>query len=232
MQLGYWLEAEKHLTEGLATDKDPWIWKNRATIEASLAHARAAIGEIMVTGPPPGAVVLVNGKVAGTLPLTAPIRAAEGPAHVEVLVAGHQPVLRSFSIVGGRREEIAILMDGPKGAFRSAGEGGHAATTPDQRQRTSQGWRWTGVALGGAGIVGLVAGLLYVRAAQGCGEVPLGAVCNRRKNTVPGWALAGAGAATTVLGGVLFFRNREVQLGLAVRPEPRASAILTAGGSL
>jgi tetratricopeptide (TPR) repeat protein len=110
MQLGYTLEAEKHLTESLSSPRDPWIASNRADLEASLARLKAAIGEILVRGSPPGATVFVNGKPAGTLPLTV-ARSGEGPAKVEVRSPGHASAFRSLIIVGGRREDITVTLE-------------------------------------------------------------------------------------------------------------------------
>ena len=110
IQLGYWVDAEKHLTESLASPRDPWIASNRADLEASLAKAKAAIGEILVTGSPAGATVLVNRKPSGTLPL-AIVRWGEGPANLEIRAPGYVPAVRSLIVVGGRREELPVTLE-------------------------------------------------------------------------------------------------------------------------
>jgi tetratricopeptide (TPR) repeat protein len=110
IQLGYWLLAERHLTESLSAPRDPWVASNRADLEASLAKVKAAIGEIVVTGSPAGATVLVNGKASGALPI-AMVRSGEGPANVEVRAPGHASVFRSLTVVGGRREELSIALE-------------------------------------------------------------------------------------------------------------------------
>jgi hypothetical protein len=128
MQLGYWLLAEKHLTESLASARDPWIAGNRADLEASLARVKAAIGELLVTGSPPGATVLVNGKSAGSLP-AAVARVGEGPANIEARAPGHSPAFRSVIVVGGRREELALVLDRVSSAAGSVQPPGSGAAT-------------------------------------------------------------------------------------------------------
>jgi hypothetical protein len=64
-----------------------------------------------VTGTPAGASVVVNGWVAGKLPLSAPIRVGEGPLNLELRAAGFEPARRSLAVVGGQRQEIAVVMD-------------------------------------------------------------------------------------------------------------------------
>ncbi len=110
IQLGYWLEAERHLTEALASPRDPWTSGNRGDLEASLARVKAAIGEVFVTGTPAGATVLVNGKPSGSLPV-ALVRAGEGPVNVEVRAPGHAPIYRSLIVLGGRREAVPVALE-------------------------------------------------------------------------------------------------------------------------
>ena len=116
MQLGYWLQAEAHLMEALVAVRDPWIASNRADLEKSLAEARAAIGEILVKGAPPGAEVLVSGKPVGRLPLSAPIRAGHGLVNVEVRAPGYASAFRSLTVSGGKREELDVTLEAAPGA--------------------------------------------------------------------------------------------------------------------
>jgi tetratricopeptide (TPR) repeat protein len=108
--LGYSLLAEKHLSEALAATRDAWITSNRADLEATLTRTRASIGEVLVTGTPPGASVVANGWEAGRLPLSTPIRAGEGPLNLEVRAPGYTPFHRSVLVAAGRREEVAVAL--------------------------------------------------------------------------------------------------------------------------
>ena len=171
MQLGYWLLAERHLAQALSFPRDPWISGNRADLEASLARARAAIGEIVVRGTPAGAKVLVNGKDAGTLPLQAPVRAGEGPVTVEVQAPRHESSSRSLTLLGGRREEVILdlrplgsaaaqpaLTPAPDTGRVASGMAGDLETesTPESRgwlQRMANPGKWA-VAVASAGVFG------------------------------------------------------------------------------
>jgi tetratricopeptide (TPR) repeat protein len=109
-ELGYWLAAEKHLSESLRSPDDRWVAQNRAALQAGLTKVNSAIGEIVVSGSPPGAEVVVNGKPAGTLPLSMPVRAGEGPVNVELRAPGYGPVHRTIVVLGGRREQVMLTM--------------------------------------------------------------------------------------------------------------------------
>jgi tetratricopeptide (TPR) repeat protein len=111
IMLGYSLLAEKHLSEALAATRDAWIATNRAELEDSLARVRASIGEVMVTGTPTGASVVVNGSVGGTLPLSSPIRAGEGPLNLEVRAPGYASFRRSLTVAASQRAEVAVTLE-------------------------------------------------------------------------------------------------------------------------
>ncbi len=108
MQLGYWLDSERHLSEGLASARDPWITEHRDDLESSLARVKAAIGDLVLLQAPPGSLVLVNGRPAGTIPLAAPIRVGEGPVNLEVRPPGQASRFRSLIMLGGQRQEVAF----------------------------------------------------------------------------------------------------------------------------
>jgi PEGA domain len=108
MALGYQLDAERHLTEGLSAPRDFWIQKHRDILEQSLKSVLAAIGEIAIEGSPKGAEVSVNGKLVGQLPLSASIRLAEGPAAVEVRARGYVAQTASIKVTGTKREQVTM----------------------------------------------------------------------------------------------------------------------------
>jgi hypothetical protein len=106
--MGYWLAAERHLDEALASPRHPWVFKSRPQLEQTLKEVRASIGEIEVVGTPSGGEVLVNGKSEGTLPLSAPIRASEGMAQVVVRAPGFEDKQASLRVTGGKREHLQV----------------------------------------------------------------------------------------------------------------------------
>jgi hypothetical protein len=116
MALGYCVEGERLLDEALAVPDHPWIARNRATLEQTRDNARKNIGEVVVTGSPDGAEVIVNGRPAGALPLTAPLRLDRGPVEILLRARGYQPATRTLAIKGGARETLALaLIPAPPG---------------------------------------------------------------------------------------------------------------------
>jgi tetratricopeptide (TPR) repeat protein len=78
MAVGYWLDAEQHMTEALETLDHPWVAKNRGLLEQALTTVRSNIGEIAIDGPQVGATLSVNNHPAGTFPLSGPVRVGKG----------------------------------------------------------------------------------------------------------------------------------------------------------
>jgi hypothetical protein len=96
--LGDWLSAQTHLEEALARAEDPWIQKNRATLEQALRSVGAHIGRVDVWGTPAGAEVLLDGATVGTLPLAHPIRVTESQVTLQVRATGHVEITRVLHI--------------------------------------------------------------------------------------------------------------------------------------
>src|SRR6187455_1049710 len=86
---GYPVEAAAHLTTALESPNDPSIIKYRKILTDALAMARAQIGELALQGSPAGAEVVVDGHVAGTLPLASPIKLAARNAEIVVRAPGY-----------------------------------------------------------------------------------------------------------------------------------------------
>ena len=105
MALGYFVDAEKYLSEAVASPDHPWVAKNLATLKAQLATAKSQIGELYIVGEPAGAEVLVNGKAVGKLPLSTPIRLDKGRADVQVRAPGYVASTDTVTMVGGKRED-------------------------------------------------------------------------------------------------------------------------------
>jgi hypothetical protein len=128
--LGRWPEAEDHVTQALASAQDAWIAKNRATLEKSLADIGEHLGSLDVLGDPPGAEVLVQGRVAGKLPLTRPLRVTAGSVALEVRAADYLPVTRTVTVAAGQltRESVALPPTPRPGGAGAQGQ-------PDQTPR-------------------------------------------------------------------------------------------------
>jgi len=92
--LGRWVASERDLSLALASPDDPWIEKNRATLEEALTAVRGHLARIVVLGSPAGAEVSINGERVGRLPLPSPISVVAGRVLVIVEAEGHVPVSR------------------------------------------------------------------------------------------------------------------------------------------
>jgi hypothetical protein len=109
--LGRWPEAEADLTRALSVSQDPWVVKNRTTLEKSLADMGEHLGSLDVLGEPAGAEVVVQGRVAGKLPLAQPVRVTAGSVVFEVRGPDYLPVTRTVTVAAGQltRESVTLL---------------------------------------------------------------------------------------------------------------------------
>ena len=165
--LGYWLQAETHLTEALASPRDPWIYKNRAELERALNGARGSIGELDIQGKPAGAEVLVNGQVVGVLPLSKPTRVGDGPVRVEVRATKFKSSVQSLTMARGKPQRLEFQLE-PLPPFAPKAEETDRADTLGSVQKPPKGFReyvrplgWTTAAAGTAAIGLGVAGSLW-----------------------------------------------------------------------
>ena len=71
-----WVDAENHLSQALESTM-PWVEKNRATLEQTLQTVRTHTTEISIYGTT-GAVVTLEDKVVGRIPLPSVPRVNEG----------------------------------------------------------------------------------------------------------------------------------------------------------
>ncbi len=109
--LGHWGLAEQHLAVVLATSGDPWVEVHREVLARAAAAIAQHLGSLDVSGGPAGAEVVLDGAVAGALPLAHPLRVETGPRLLEVRLPGYYPVLRTLVIAAGAtsREAVALV---------------------------------------------------------------------------------------------------------------------------
>jgi hypothetical protein len=108
--LGQWVKAERDLKLALQAKNDPWIVKNRATIDEAMSAIASHLGSLEVWGTPAGAEVLVDGEVVGALPSSGAIRLRRGEVSITVRHAGYAEVTRSVEIGRGAltRENVDL----------------------------------------------------------------------------------------------------------------------------
>jgi hypothetical protein len=110
-QVKRWGDAERHLTRALRDKDDPWVSKNRRVLDAQLKVVRGQIGRVEVAGEPPGAEVLVNAEIVGTLPLTDPVPVTPGSVRVEVRSAGYLSGAMSVAVTRGQLARVDIKLE-------------------------------------------------------------------------------------------------------------------------
>jgi hypothetical protein len=175
--LALWPDAEEHVHEALAATSDPWVRKNRTTIEAALATIRAHVGRIQIDGGEPGAQVTVNGRIVGSLPLRDSVPVNAGPVDVEVRAAGYAPALKTVNVPAGELMRVSFTLQPAAEAsaqprlappFRPGSAPvpvkpmvgpGADATTPTAVHDPGRGKRITGMSLVAGGVVAIGGGV-------------------------------------------------------------------------
>jgi hypothetical protein len=151
LSLGYWLDAEVHLGEGLASVSHPWIEKNRGVLTESLGKARENLGEVTLAGGPAGAAVVVDRREIGRLPLPRPLRLIRGPHDVEVRFAGHEPWRQAVAVLGADKQTLVVVIVVERTAVSPPAATIATPVTPPDAPSSGSVRRplaWTGAALG------------------------------------------------------------------------------------
>ena len=129
LELGYWVEAERYLTEALASPDHPWVAKNKGTLKKPLETARANIGELSLVLSPANAEVTLNRKPVDKALIGAPIRLGKGLVDVEVRAPGYEPARETVIISGGKREERTYTL-APDAAAKVAAAAALTSSAP------------------------------------------------------------------------------------------------------
>lgn len=143
--VGHWVAASNHIGQALAASADPWIQRNRATLEQARQEIERHVGRLLVTGGVTGAEVFVDGERVATLPMTA-VTVLAGSGVMEVRAQGFAPVSRTVRVAAGetarervvlapvqRAAEAAPQHEGPvvEARFTPVGETGPVQTISD-----------------------------------------------------------------------------------------------------
>jgi hypothetical protein len=202
--LGHFVDAEIHMVDVLQAVEDPWVKKNRATLEQRLKEIQAHLGSLIVRGRPPGADVRLDGELVGSVPMRRPVRLPLGTVWMLVEAPGFRRKIQSVDIVAGEIASIDVdLKPVPSLSLQPPAPGPsaqvpHALSSPiepgrSERQARARGRRvgWTFVVVG---VFGAAAGTTLLAA----GDSPkLGT----------GLIAAGMGAAAGGWLGVLLLRD-------------------------
>ncbi|MEY2933977.1 MAG: hypothetical protein RL033_4726 [Pseudomonadota bacterium] len=151
--LGHWLEADALLVELLQAD-DPYVERHRATLLLAQEFVGRHLGSLLIAGQPAGAVVKVDGRSLGTLPLTKALRLAVGSYQLEVTRPGYYPLQRPINVGAGStlRESVALA---PLAEAAPAAPERVAAVPSAAGAPRWLAWSLTGLAAGGAVATGV-----------------------------------------------------------------------------
>lgn len=108
--LARWSEADGLLAEAISAVQDPWIKKNRATLKEASETAKAHVGRLEIIGSPDGAVVSVNGRSVGSLPLADAVKVNEGSVDIEVSAEGCPTATRNMMVAGASYQRVVIRL--------------------------------------------------------------------------------------------------------------------------
>ena len=109
--LRHWVEAERRLDEALSSSGHPWLESNRKVLSQALADVRGHLGRVQISGSPAGAEVAVAGATAGRLPLSSPVRVAEGEVEVSVTARGHRSERRTVKVGPGDLVRVNVDLE-------------------------------------------------------------------------------------------------------------------------
>lgn len=155
--LGHWVEADALLAELLQRSDDPYIQRHHTTLLRAQEFVGRHLGTLLLAGQPAGALVTVDGRELGSLPLAKPVRLPVGSYQLEVRQPGHYPLRRTVTITAGStlREEVELapLQAAAPAPVESSGA---EATFGVPRWLA---WTLTGLAAGGAVATGVAWGV-------------------------------------------------------------------------
>jgi hypothetical protein len=212
-----WVDAENHLSQALESTI-PWVEKNRATLEQTLQTVRTHTAEISIYGTT-GAVVTLEDKIVGRIPLPTIPRVNEGTITIKVESPGHKPFVQTLPAKGGDRLIVTASLE-PLAPEPPPPAPAPILSTPSSPPRdtapSSRSWRrWTGLGLAGVGIAAVVWGVVWV-AVDGNSS---GSNSERVWDTrTPGWFILGGGVAVAAGGGYLFYSSRRGEVEIAASP--------------
>jgi hypothetical protein len=218
--LHQWLEAEDHIVAALSAHDTPWIEnpRNREALDHALAAIRGHIGRVAVSGPA-GAEITVNGKPSGRLPLSEPVRVAEGAARIEARAPGRRPGEARVEVAGGATMNVALelpLIPPPPVVTAPIPSPSPLA----QEAPRSRGKTWAGASFLVASAAALATGIVWlvVDGDPTC-SAPSGTVCEHLYDTkTQGWIAIAGGAAAGLGGGLLLWQSRAQQARVGLGP--------------
>ena len=216
--LQHWVDAENHLSQALESTM-PWVEKNRATLDQTLQTVRTHTTEISIYGTT-GAVVTLEDKVVGRIPLPTVPRVNEGNVTVKVESRGYKPFVQTLPAKGGSQLIVTATLEPlppEPAAPASTPPTPLVTTTPSGGADVSPhpARRWAGIGLLTAGVVAATWGIAWIAVDGNSSWSDSNRVWDTR---TPGWFILGGGIAASVGGGYLLYSSRHGEVQVAASP--------------
>ncbi len=109
-KLHRYAEAQEEMEAYLEEGGDDIPAEKRLEIEKNLAELASLVGTLEVTCNVEGALLSVDGKPAGTLPLDQPLRLNVAEYEVSVIAEGHSPYSTTVIIPGGKLKTLEVTL--------------------------------------------------------------------------------------------------------------------------
>jgi hypothetical protein len=217
--LEQYVAAEEHLVEALDATADPWIRKNRKDLEKALKLTKEHLGSVkLVSGEAEaGAMVTIQGKPAGVLPIDRPLRVAKGEVTIAVSAPAHLTWQKRITVATDSTQELRVDLVPDRRSLPDLTPSAAAAPNikasppppdvlgvrvpaPPATPKRSNTWKWS---LLGVGAAAVAAGGTYLLVTQrGCGSVE----CGKSRPASPGVVSVVAGGIGVLVGtGALVF---------------------------
>ncbi|HEX2659375.1 MAG TPA: PEGA domain-containing protein [Polyangia bacterium] len=203
--LARWVAAEGDLQQALSRGDDAWIARNKALLNQALVEIQDHLGWLQVDGGVAGAEVVIDGVVAGKLPLATAARAPAGSVALQVRAPGYLPYARTVNVPKrtATRETVALMP-------------AVAAAPPADEASGTGAWsarKKVGLGLGAAAVVSAAVGttFIFVRDGRartfndaGCGTAALTPDCGGLRDKAETAKVIGVAGllGAAVLGGV------------------------------
>lgn len=225
--LSSWVDAEEHLREALSEEQDPWIRQNRPALESAARLIAGKLAWLSVRSNVDDATLYVGGRPLGPVAERSRVRAVAGQVTVELRRASGASQVRAVLLVP--EEEAHLTIDFAEDAAASRSPVKARADAPEPRPSSLS--RVAGFATGGAGLLGLGAGVVFgLRAAsfkrerdadcaRGCTAAGVAADRDGRSAALVSTVAFVAGAGLATLGVVL----------VLTAPSDKATVAVSAG---
>jgi hypothetical protein len=109
--LGRWELAGPLIETALQKPNDPWIKKYVPQLQDAFGVIKQHLAHIELTGDPAGADVVVNGSLAGHLPLPGPLTVSIGTVDLQVRAPGYRDDIRKLTVAAYQYERIFVRLD-------------------------------------------------------------------------------------------------------------------------